>query len=399
METQSYRNIFTRDFVLAFFAQLAFTSVFHILIPTFPIYLSRWGANEIEIGVLVGTLGFTSVVLRPFVGRALIRGREKLLMIAGALLSVITSIAYLVFPPFWPLLVVRGFQGIGFACFHTAAITLIANISSGGPRGQTLSYFALAMNMSAALAPPLGMFLINRFDFTHLFLVCTALSFCSVLLAQTLRGREGASSPEPSTDDGFFLSRKALPPSIISFMSLFVWGSLTAFFPLYAVQNGVANPGLFFTALAIMLIVGRALGGRTLEVYSKDSIILPSLALCATAMVILAFSKTLLMFIVVAVIWGSGQALLMPALMVHALDRAGSSSGLAMGTFTAVSDLGIFLGPVAMGIIVHLAGYPIMFLCLALVGFVNLCCFLLFVRTRGGPPTAQAAGKFLLTGK
>jgi MFS family permease len=385
METQSYRNILTRDFVLAFFAQLAFTAVFHILIPTFPIYLSRWGSTEIEIGVLVGTVGFTSVLLRPFVGRALIREREKLLMIAGALLTVITSIAYLVLPPFWPLLVVRGFQGIGFACFHTAVITRIANMSSGGPRGQTLSYFSLAMNMSAALAPPLGMFLINRFDFAHLFLVCSALSFCSVLLSYTLGGRQRASSPDPPTDDRFFISRGAVPPSIISFLSLFIWGSLTAFFPLYAVQNGVANPGLFFTAMAIMLILGRALGGRTLDIYSKDSIILPSLALCATSMVILAFSKTLPMFIVVAVIWGSGHALLMPALMVYALDRAGSSSGLAMGTFTAVSDVGIFLGPVAMGIVVHLAGYQIMFLCLALIGIINLCCFHVFVRKRGGP--------------
>jgi len=384
MRTESYRNILTRDFILAFFAQIAFTSVFHLLIPTFPIYLLKWGSTEIEIGVLVGTVGFTSVAVRPFVGRALIREREKLLMIVGALLTAVASIAYVVLPPFWPLLVARGFQGIGFACFHTAVITYIANISFGGPRGQTLSYFALAMNVSAALAPPLGILLINRFDFTHLFVVCTALSFCSILLTCTLGGRQGAPSPTPSTDDGFFFNRKALPPAITSFLSLFIWGALTAFFPLYAVQHNVSNPGLFFTALAVMLILGRVLGGRTLEVYNKDHIIMPSLVLCATAMVVLAFSTTLPMFILGAVIWGSGQALLMPALMVSALDGAGSS-GVAMGTFTAVSDLGIFLGPVAMGVVAHVAGYQIMFLCLALIGFANLAGFHLFVRKRSGP--------------
>jgi MFS family permease len=384
MKTQSHRKVLTRDFILTFLAQVAFSFVFQLLIPTFPLYLSRWGSTEIEIGVLVGIFGFTSVAFRPFVGKALIRVREKNFMIVGALIYAVTSIAYLLAPPFWPLLVVRAFQGIGFAFFHTASITLIANISSGSHRGQTISYFSLAMNMSAAMAPPLGMFLINSFDFVHLFFVCSGLSLCATALAHKLGRRQAALSPDSSIEDGYFLSRKVLPPAIVSCLSLFIWGALTAFFPLYAVQNGVGNPGLFFTTMAIMLIAGRALGGRILDVYDKERIILPSLAICAVSMIVLAFSKTLPMFIVAAVIWGSGQALLMPALMVYALDRLDSSSGPAMGTFTAVSDVGIFLGPLTMGIIVHFTSYPIMFLCLALTGIVNLNYFYFFVRRRGG---------------
>jgi predicted MFS family arabinose efflux permease len=79
-------------------------------------------------------------------------------------------------------------------------------------------------------------------------------------------------------------------------------------------------------------------------------------------MAILAFSKTLPMFILVAVIWGIGNAFLMPLLVAYVLDRVGSSPGPAMGTFTAISDLGISLGSVTMGIILHVTGYPIMFL-------------------------------------
>jgi predicted MFS family arabinose efflux permease len=62
----------------------------------------------------------------------------------------------------------------------------------------------------------------------------------------------------------------------------------------------------------------------------------------------------------------------MPSLLAYALDRPGSSPGPAMGTFTAISDLGITLGPVAMGIIIRTTGYPAMFACLALVGTINL---------------------------
>jgi MFS family permease len=145
----------------------------------------------------------------------------------------------------------------------------------------------------------------------------------------------------------------------------------------------VANPGLFFTTIAIMLILGRALGGKILDLYSKERIILPCLFTYIISMIILAFSKTLPMFILVAVIYGIGHAFLMPTLMVYTLDRMGSSPGPAMGTFTAITDLGISLGPVIMGIIIHTANYPIMFLCLALTGFVNLNYFYFFVRKKG----------------
>ena len=132
-----------------------------------------------------------------------------------------------------------------------------------------------------------------------------------------------------------------------------------------------------------MLILGRALGGKILDLYSKERIILPCLITYIISMVILAFSKTLPMFILVAVIWGIGNAFLLPSLVVYVLDRVGSSPGPAMGTFTAISDLGISLGPVVMGIIIHTASYPIMFLCLALTGVINLNYFYFFVRKKG----------------
>jgi MFS family permease len=165
----------------------------------------------------------------------------------------------------------------------------------------------------------------------------------------------------------FYFSRTALPPSIITFFSLFIWGTLATFFPIYAIKHGVANPGLFFTTIAIMLISCRALGGKILDLYSKERIILPCLTTYIISMVILAFSKTLPMFILVAVIWGIGHAFLYPTLVAYAVDRVGGSPGPAMGMFQAFTDLGMGLGTVIMGIIVHSTSYPIMFLCLALM--------------------------------
>jgi len=372
----------TRDFVLAFFAQFALTSVYHILIPTLPIYLSKLGSREVEVGVLIGSSSISSLVLRPFVGRALLKIREKNFMIVGALFFASTSVAYIFAPPFWPFLIVRILQGIGFAFFTTASFTLIANISSGAHLAQSISYFILSFNISGTLAPPLGMFLINNFSFTFLFLVCVGLSLCSLFITYKMGRGSVVPLQDSSIEGAFFLSRKALQPSIIGFSSFMIWTALCTFFPLYAVSQGVTNPGLFFSTVSIMLILGRVFGGRIFDFYSRERIIMLCITPYIIAMVILAFSKTLPMFILVAVIYGIGPAFLIPALMAYALDRGGAP-GPVMGTFHAFTDLGATLGPVIMGIVIYSKGYPIMFLCLALTGIITLNYFYFFVRKKG----------------
>jgi MFS family permease len=304
-------------------------------------------------------------------------------MMAGAFLYAISSIAYLVAPPFWPLLIVRALQGFGLACFSTASFTLIANITPETHRGQIISYFYLSINIAFALAPYFGMLLINRFNFAVLFLVCTGLSLCSLSFTFKLNKTQGLPLESQTVQSQPFLSREALPPSMMAFMVNIIWGAVTAFFPLYSVKQGVTNPGFFFGAYAIIIILFRVSGGKISDVYGRNKVILPCLIIVIISMTILSFSTTLPMFILVAVIWGIGMAFLYPTLVAYALDRAGSSRGPAMGTFTAVADLGAGLGSVIMGIVLQLTSYPIMFFCLALTGVINLFYFYFSIRKKG----------------
>jgi MFS family permease len=386
MAVQSMRNILTRDFILGFFAQLVFAMAFFALIPTLPIYLSRLESKDTEIGVLIGIFSVSSLILRPFVGRSLLKISERHFMIAGALLFGATSLSLLFAPPFWPFLIVRVLQGVGYAFFSTASFTLIAHISPEAHRGQSVSYFFLGYNIALALGPLLGMFLINQFNFTVLFLFCLGLSLIALLATNKLRTRHAPPSRTSSAEDRFLFSRKALPPSVISFLFHFIWGALTTFFPLHAIRHGVQNPGLFFTIIAIMLILGRTIGGRMLDLYSRERVLLPCLVAFIISMVILVFSTTLPLFMIVAVIWGIGHAFFYPSLVVYVFDRAGSSPGPAMGTFTAMSDLGMFLGPVVMGVVLHLAGYSTMFFSLFLIAAIQLVYFYFFMGRKGGLP-------------
>jgi MFS family permease len=375
MQDMTTQKILSRDFILCFFAQFAFSLVFCLLIPTIPIYLSRFEAKEAEIGFLIGIFSVSSLILRPVVGRALLTIPERNFMIPGTILYVFSSIAYLLAPPFWPLFIVRVIHGIGLGLFSTASFTLVANITPERHRGQLISYFYLSFNMAFALGPYFGMLIINQFNFVVLFWVCTGLSLCSLFITLKLGKREVIPLEPPSFKLKTILTREALPPSLIAFMLNIIWGTLTAFLPLHALRHGVSNPGIFFIFLAITLVLGRILGGKILDIYDRKKVIVPCLTAIFISMVILTFSTTLPMFILVAVILGTGWALLYPSLLIYAIENAGSAQGPAMATFTALGDLGAGIGPMIMGIILQGTSYPIMFSCLALTGAINFLYF------------------------
>ncbi|MGB9629448.1 MAG: MFS transporter, partial [Thermodesulfobacteriota bacterium] len=296
------------------------------------------------------------------------------------------SMAYLFALPFWPIFSLRIIQGIGLAFFSTASFTLITNIVPETHRGQTISYFYLSINFAFALAPFFGMVLINHFrfplNFKILFLVYTALSLSCFFITLKLKKRPVVFLANPSTKEQSWLSREALRPSIVAFLVTVNWGALTAFFPLYALSQGVNNPGIFFGVFALTLILVRGLGGRILDLYEREKVILPCLLGIIVSTILLAFSTNLAMFILVAILWGMGTAFLYPTLVAYTIDRAGSSRGPAMGTFTALTDLGAGTGSVIMGIILELTNYPFMFLCLTLTGILNLLYFYFAVRKR-----------------
>ena len=376
-------NILNRDFVFGFFALFTIVAAVYALIPTLPIYFVRLGSSVREIGVLVGVFGASSLVFRFLVGLVLRRYSEKTVMMAGALLFTVTFLACLVLRPFWPFFAVRFFQGTAFSILDTSVLALIVNVIPLAYRGQGLAIFLLAPTLALAVAPSFGMFIINHYNFASLFFTCTGLSLCAFFFSWRLQGQYRVRPEEGSpSGSGSFLELKIIAPAATCFLYSFVWGALIAFVPLYAIESGVSNPGYFFSSVAVMIIVGRA-GARIVDTYSKKKIILTFISTSMIAMILLSFSKTLPMFVLVGLLWGTGSAFFYPASMVYAFDYADSLGGPAVGTYRALSDLGVALGPAIMGMIIPLTGYRTMFLCLALICLINLSYFQFCLRKRG----------------
>ncbi len=383
--SHTMRSILTRDFIFSFIALLGVLGAVYTLMPVLPIYLVQLGSDVREIGVLVGVFGVSSLIFRFVAGICLRWYSEKAVMIAGAALFAATFFASIPLRPFWPFFAVRLFQGIAFSFFDTAVLAFIVNILPIAYQGQGLATFMLAPTLALALAPSCGVFIVNHSDYTSLFLACAGLSLCTFFISWRLKGTQKTHAQEESRVNpgpGSLLETRIITPAMVSFLYNVVWGTLIAFVPLFAIENGVRNPGYFFSMVALMLVLGRVFGGKIIDMYRKEKIIAIFISTSILAMILLSLAKTLLMFIVAAVIWGGGTAFFVPAMMTYSLAHAGSSGGPAVGAYRAFSDLGVALGPMIMGIIIPLTGYRLMFICLALVSLINVAYFHFCVRRK-----------------
>jgi MFS family permease len=370
------QKILDRQFSLNFIAQFVFSSVTCILIPTVPMYLSGFGAQGAEIGLLVGVLNIGSLLPRPYIGKALSAISEKTFMIAGALVYIGCSFGYMFASPFWPFFGVRILQGVGLALFSTASYTLVANTAPETHRGRFVSYYSLSANFAFAFAPYIGIFLLTEYGFSPLMAVCAGLSGCAVLFSSRLTG---SATPPPTLEkEGTtrrILNRAVIPPALMASFLNALWASLGAFFPLYALKHGVSNPGTFFVLLSITLNLGRLFAGKLLDRYERKNVIIPCLAAVVVSVAMLAISGSEVVFLAIAVILGLALAPVYPTFIVYAIEASKTARGSSMGTFTAVADIGTGIGPMLMGLILQETNYSVMFLCTSLLGALNLLYF------------------------
>ena len=354
-------RLFTWDYIFTCVTTFFFFSGFHLLLPGMPIYVEALGGSEFEVGLVMGAFTVTAVVLRPWVGPSTdVRGR-RLFMLIGAFIFLTAQFAYN-FATSVPLLIaLRLWHGVGMACFMTAAPALIADLAPPPRRGEALGYFGAVTGVTMAVTPAVGIALLNAYGFTVMFFTSAAVALTAVVLAffvsEPKRPRPNGGSSRPA-----LVSRAALMPSALVMALTLTYGALITFVPLYALKQGMSNPGLFFMVYAMAMVVSRPIAGRLSDIFGRTAVMVPGLLLAAAAMWLLAISSSVPLLFVVAALYGLGFGTAYPALMALLADRVEvGQRGAGMATFTAAFDLGIGIGSIFWGLVVQFTGFGIMF--------------------------------------
>ncbi len=356
-------KLWNRHFLLACLANLTMFAGFHMLTTTFPFYVIRLGGDQALAGLAAGLFSISAVLLRPFIGWILDhRGRRPALLL-GLSAMVVFPLLYRAFP--WLLLVIslRVVHGLGWSSATTALNTSASDSIPRRRFAEGMGYFGLTSALATAIAPGLGLAIMNGQGFQRLFDWAALAALLSLLLSLWM-GRPAL--PRPASRPGWRFSLKTLvdkdaaPAALIILLFLIPYGGITTFVAMYAADLGLGSGGLYFTCLAAATALMRLLTGRTADRYGEGPLVWAGIGCELGSLLLLASRPAFPGFILSALLFGAAFGMLSPALQAMALrivplERRGGASS----TFLCGYDIGIGLGGMIAGQLVKTFDYAL----------------------------------------
>ncbi|MGH9461601.1 MAG: MFS transporter [Vicinamibacteria bacterium] len=351
-------RLFTqRFFVMCGFTFTVFVSGF-MLFPSAPFHVLDFGGTKFTAGLFLGFFTYASAWSAPFTGALADRlGKRRMLVIASASLIGVCFL-YAASPNYVLLLTVAPFHGLFWSALMTASAAYLVDHIPESRRAEGLSYWGISIIAAIAVAPPLA-FWIFRFGW---FWICAGSALANLTMAAIAlslpNGPDGKHGPRPEEARRTGLIEwRVLGVSLTLFLFTFGYGGITSFVALYAEANGVSR-GLYFTVLALVILITRPLLGRLADRIGHKLVLLPCLALTAMGLGLLVPGGALVWLLASAVVFGLGFGSAFPVYSAYIMQHVATARrGAAFGAMLAAFDTGIGTGSIAMGYVIEIADF------------------------------------------
>src|SRR5947207_9404580 len=342
----------------------------------------EFGLGPQVVGAVIGLQATCALVSRFPVGSWTDRYGSRLFAFGGAALMVVSCAAFILSMSIRaaipigggvPILLVLAsmLSGVALSAFSTAASTYIAYTVPVSRRAEAVGYYGILQGLAQGFGAGVSIVVVDRLGFGALYALAAIATAVAALLSLGLR--EG-SRPESATPMavGFRLHRGVVAPSLAQYAVIVGNGAAFSFIPLLGISRGVANPGLYFTAVAISSIVARLLTGRIADRRGRFAAIVPGMIVTAVGMYVVSSAATAEAFILARAAVGMGFATAQPALPALPIDLAGPAErGTAMATFWSFTDFGVITGSFVSGQIALVFGFGTVFVFFALLLLVG----------------------------
>lgn len=356
--------IFTRDFNLVFAANVLQGLSFFLFIHL-PRFLTDLGADEVEIGLIIGITAIAAIAARPTIGRLMdTRGRRPVIIVGG-ILNLVTILLYLTVSGLGPwIYVVRVLHGVSEGMMFTALFTYGADVVPASRRTEGLALFGVSGFIPMALGGVVGDVILDVRGFDELFLTAALFG----LLALILAGRLPERAPHIDRDRrgaGFFSAIRQPDLAPIWWMTAIFSVVLTSYFTFlrtFVDESGFGSVGAFFIAYSATAILLRMFFAWLPERVGHKRILYPAFVALGAGFLVLGGAASDSAVIVAGVLTGAGHGYAFPILFGFTVTRAPvADRGSALAFFTALFDVGILIGGPLLGWIITLSGYPAMF--------------------------------------
>lgn len=346
-----------------------------------PGFLEGLGGGETQIGVIIGSLSVSAILVRPWLGRLMDqRGRRPVLLIGGVLNFVATG-AYLTVDSLGPwIYVIRILHGIGEAALFSVMFTIAADLVPKSRRTEGIAIFGVAGLLPLSLGGLLGDYILSRWHFGALFAVSAGIALLALLFSFPIRESRpprDESSPMAGLVE-IFVDRSLVPLWILTMGFTFGLTSYFTFIKTYVDKIQFGSVGMFFLAYSVASVGLRLFLSWLPDRMGLKRTIVPAMLSMIAGILMLAVAGSGTTIIVAGALCGSGHAFVFPIISALVVSRAHDDSrGAAMTLFTALFDVGSLIGAPLLGLTIEASSYGMMFTMAAcVVGVLSLAFFI-----------------------
>lgn len=360
--TTEQPKLWTGSFLRICLVNLFIFVNFHSLLPTFPFFVTSLGGDAMTIGLATALFSVASIVSRPFVGWLTdTRGRRTLLM-SGLIGMALIPMGYFVSAGIALAVVLRTAHGVFHAASSNAASTWVTDIIPHSRMGEGLGMYGLSMAVSTAVAPAMGLVVMNTWGFRPLFAIAALVALAAMITGAGIRPRNYTMSDAPLRIRGLF-EPMALPAAVTQFFFMMAYGVIEVYVAIYAASCGLPGGGVYFIFIALATVATRILLGRAVDRYGEARLVYSGNAAIVAGILLLVFTHNVPCYLLSAVLLGYSFGAIQPSLQTMAMHAvAPERRGAASSTFFVAFDSGIALGGFLAGALVKYLNYDLMFL-------------------------------------
>jgi MFS family permease len=375
-QTRLWTDSFIRICLVNFFIFVNF----HSLLPTFPFFVSYLGGDAVTIGVATALFSVASIVSRPFVGWLIDTRGRRTMLIVGLVGMALIPMGYFVSAGIAMAVVLRTVHGVFHATSSNASSTWVADLIPRSRMGEGLGMYGLSMAVSTAVAPAMGLAVMNALGFRPLFAIASLVAVAALVLGMGIRERGYTLSAEPLRLRNL-LEPMAVPAAITQFFFMMAYGVVEVYVAIYAASCALPGGGIYFVMIAVGTVATRLLLGRAVDRYGEARMVYTGNAAIVAGILLLVLAHNMACYLLSALLLGYSFGAIQPSLQTMAMHAvAPERRGAASSTFFVAFDFGIALGGFIAGVLVKHFGYDVMFLWMTVPCVCSLVYYYMFGR-------------------
>ena len=353
-----WNSAFIKIFVVNMMSQYCVYSMNTLSAP----YAHTLGAPATIVGLVSSLFALTALMFKLVSAPAIDSFNRKTVLVVSLGIMLLSFVGYALSHTIPTLIASRLLTGVGLAFVPTCCMAIASDVLPANRMSTGIGYFSLGTVICQALAPAIGLKLINVVGYNGSFGIFALLLGLTIAFAFTIDVRFKGGAKFAISLHSIFAKEVLLPTLILLLLNM-VFCNVNAFLILFGEHQGVGSGriGYFFTVLAITMAFTRPMIGKLADKCGSGKVILASMVFFAISFLLISYSRALPMFLLAGFVSAFGYAGCQPALMAVSMKSVPMGRrGAASCTTYIGQDLGNLAGPVLAGAIVENLGYVAM---------------------------------------